>query len=98
MSYKCLAAILSIALSTASLVLGQVTLNPTPSRVVGHPRLQLSNGNPNLVEGRELYSPQGIAVDTSGQPADSVRGGHGQQPCDGLEERYAVLKRRARRT
>ena len=32
------------------------------------PGIPLSNGNPNLVEGRELYSPQGIAVDTSANP------------------------------
>jgi sugar lactone lactonase YvrE len=59
---------LSTALSGASILMGQITLNPTPSRVAGHPRLELSTGNPNLVEGRELYMPQGLAVDTSASP------------------------------
>src|SRR5689334_12313060 len=46
----------------------QITLNSNPSRVLGHPQLALATGNPNLVEGRELYSPQGIAVDTAANP------------------------------
>jgi sugar lactone lactonase YvrE len=36
--------------------------------VLGHPRLQLTAGQPNLVEGRELNAPQGAAVDTSANP------------------------------
>lgn len=56
------------ALSGASLLMGQIALNPSPSRVLGHPRLQLGTGNPNYIEGRELYSPQGIAVDTGASP------------------------------
>lgn len=45
-----------------------LTLNQFPSRVLGHPRLTLSTGNPNLVEGRELDSPQSVAVDMSVSP------------------------------
>src|SRR3954463_7857628 len=44
---------------------GQVILNNNPSRAVGQPRLILSSTSPNLVEGRELYNPQAVAVDTS---------------------------------
>ncbi len=43
--------------------------NPVPSRIVGQAILQqqglLTATAPNLVEGRELSSPQGIAIDTS---------------------------------
>ena len=54
----------------AAMLPGQtpVTFNPVPSRVVGHARLQLVSGAPNLVEGRELNSPVGVAVDTSVSP------------------------------
>src|SRR5215470_6668785 len=48
-----------------------VSLNPTPSRIVGHPQpevLNLNSAAPNLVEGRELFQPQGIALDTSVTP------------------------------
>jgi uncharacterized protein (TIGR03437 family) len=48
------------------------TLNSLPSRVLGHPNPeQISNVvtvAPNLVEGRELYEPQGLALDTSVTP------------------------------
>ena len=68
MSHKCLIVILSLALSGAALLPGQVPLNQIPSRVVGQPQLQLTNGNPNLVEGREMYSPQALVVDSSTDP------------------------------
>ncbi|MDE3165809.1 MAG: hypothetical protein KGN36_08390 [Acidobacteriota bacterium] len=50
----------------------QVTINPVPSRSVGQAR-QLSGyavdtSAPNLVEGREMYQPAGIALDTSATP------------------------------
>ena len=68
-------AVLIMILSAAGTGLAQqsVTLNSTPSRAVGQPQLfPLSNlpshSNPNLVEGRELYSPYGIAFDTSASP------------------------------
>lgn len=46
----------------------QVTLNPNPSRILGHAQLTQSTTNPNLVEGRELYAPQGLALDTAAKP------------------------------
>ena len=48
-----------------------VPLNTVPSRIVGHPhaeQLTVTSVNPNLVEGREFFQPQGIAVDTSVTP------------------------------
>ena len=48
-----------------------VPLNPIPTRIVGHPlpeQLSLASVNPNLVEGREMWSPEGIALDTSVTP------------------------------
>ena len=53
----------------------QITLNSLPTRTVGHPVTPLLEQNtlyssaPNLVEGRELYSPRGVAVDTSVTPS-----------------------------
>ena len=46
----------------------QLTLNPSPERVVGQPQLPLETSNPNLIEGRELFEPGGIALDTSVTP------------------------------
>jgi len=52
-------------LAAAALLNGQIPLNLSPSRVVGHPQLRLVTGAPNLVEGREMNSPQAVAVDES---------------------------------
>ncbi len=59
---------LSLAGAAAGLAQTPVPLNVMPSRIVGHPTPEqntIASGNPNLVEGRELYYPYGIAVDTS---------------------------------
>jgi uncharacterized protein (TIGR03437 family) len=56
---------------TAALVQGQSpTINDVPTREFGHPRLQFppASSAPNLVEGRELWQPQSIALDTSVSP------------------------------
>ena len=45
-----------------------VQFNPVPTRSVGHAKLQLVSAAPNLVEGRELYQPLGVAVDTNVLP------------------------------
>jgi len=70
MRHKYLFAV-SVALICATSSFSQV-LNTLPSRVLGHPNPeQISNVvsfTPNLVEGRELYEPQGIALDTSVTP------------------------------
>lgn len=42
-----------------------ITLNSVPSRSMGQPQLFPESGSINRVEGRELYDPQGVAVDTS---------------------------------
>src|SRR4051794_20496673 len=47
---------------------GQVTLNPVPTRVIGQTSVQVTNLNPNLVEGRELLNPLGVALDRSTNP------------------------------
>ncbi len=46
----------------------QITLDPVPSRVIGQDSIQISNLNPNLVEGREFFAPEGIALDMSTNP------------------------------
>jgi uncharacterized protein (TIGR03437 family) len=46
-------------------------LNVVPSRIVGHAQpeqLSIASALPNLVEGRELFSPEGIALDNSVTP------------------------------
>jgi uncharacterized protein (TIGR03437 family) len=61
-------AVLSLALFCAPAVFPQVTLNTTPSRSVGTALLNPESSNPNLVEGKELYNPEGVALDTSVNP------------------------------
>lgn len=46
----------------------QVTLSPLPSRAIGQDSTTLTGVSPNLVEGREFYDPQGLALDTSTNP------------------------------
>jgi len=46
----------------------QIVYNSTPSRVLGADSATINNLNPNLVEGREFFAPQGIALDTSTTP------------------------------
>ncbi len=60
--------LIDLTLVSATAGYSQVVLNSAPSRVVGQPQLALVSANPNLVEGREFYSPQGIALDTSATP------------------------------
>src|ERR1041385_1132422 len=65
--------LLTLAGLTATIGLSQnpVPLNPTPSRIIGHPQselLTLNSAPPNLVEGREFFQPQGMALDTSVTP------------------------------
>jgi uncharacterized protein (TIGR03437 family) len=65
----------SAALFCASTGRAQITLNTVPTREIGQPQLLASmpfaipNANPNLVEGREFYSPTGVALDTSVTPS-----------------------------
>ena len=61
--------VLFLTLFGATAGFAQVTLNPVPSRAIGQAILIPESGNPNLVEGRELYAPQGIAVDNSASPS-----------------------------
>jgi uncharacterized protein (TIGR03437 family) len=64
------------ALFCATAGRAQITLNTVPTREIGQPQtpelalnpFAVPNLNPNLVEGRELYSPTGIALDTSVTP------------------------------
>jgi uncharacterized protein (TIGR03437 family) len=64
--------IISLALLGAPAAWPQVNLNPLPSRILGRPvtpqmeQQSTYSANPNLVEGRELYSPLSIAIDNSG--------------------------------
>src|ERR1041385_109004 len=49
-------------------------INTVPSREVGHPVMPkpdpfaISTANPNLIEGRELFGPTGVALDTRATP------------------------------
>src|ERR1035438_535763 len=72
MSFKYVFSI-TVAFCCATTGRAQITLNTVPTREIGQPRLlsnpfAVPNANPNLVEGRELYSPAGIALDTSVTP------------------------------
>ena len=86
-------AIAGAALLAAS-AFAQFPLNPTPARVVGHRQLLLTTANPNLVEGRELYGPQGVAVDTSATPPVLYVSDTGNHRVLAWKKRGAVRKRR----
>src|SRR5438309_7723773 len=59
----------AIALITlAGALSAQTNLNRIPSRAIGQPQLSVVTRSPNLVEGRELYAPQSLALDTSVSP------------------------------
>jgi uncharacterized protein (TIGR03437 family) len=60
--------ILSLILSGATAAFSQITLNPVASRAIGQPNLVPETANPNWVDGRELFQPEGIALDTSASP------------------------------
>src|SRR5437660_1509735 len=61
---------LAVFVGVSSCAFGQGTVfNATPSREFGQKRLSpVSSGNPNLVEGREFFLPQSIALDNSSNP------------------------------
>lgn len=65
--YSC---VLSLAVFGATSAYSQITLNPVPERAVGTPQLAVANSpqSPNLVEGREFYAPQAVALDNSVSP------------------------------
>lgn len=62
--------VLSLAVFGAVSAYSQITLNPVPERAVGTPQLTVQNSpqSPNLVEGREFYAPQAVALDNSVSP------------------------------
>jgi uncharacterized protein (TIGR03437 family) len=65
-----LASTLALLNSVAALAQLPVPLNSVPSRIAGHlPESVPATANPNLIEGREMYNPVGIVVDTSASPA-----------------------------
>ncbi len=55
-------------LSIAALQAQSIPLNSTPNHVIGQDTIALNNLNPNLVEGKEFYRPQGLALDTTTNP------------------------------
>ncbi len=61
-----------VILAAAQLVSAQTVFNTLPSRTVGQPTLQQSGTitevAPNLVEGRELFFPEAVAIDNSATP------------------------------
>ena len=60
--------VLSLVVFGAASAYSQITLNAVPERAVGTPALTVTSTNPNLVEGREFYAPQTVALDTSVSP------------------------------
>jgi uncharacterized protein (TIGR03437 family) len=62
--------VLSLAVFGAASAYSQITLNPVAERAVGTPRLTVENSpqSPNLVEGREFYAPETVALDNSVSP------------------------------
>ena len=58
-----------LALVVLPAAFGQIVLNNLPTRVIGQPDPRIiASVNPNLVEGREFFGPEGIALDLSTNP------------------------------
>ena len=61
-----------LALALTAVSSAQIVLDPSPARVIGHPaatppeQLLVTNLNPNFAVSGGMYSPQGVALDTSG--------------------------------
>lgn len=61
-----------LALTLAVVAAAQIVLDPIPARVIGHPsltppeQLVVTDLNPNFGAAGGMYSPAGVAVDTSG--------------------------------
>ncbi len=68
MSTKQLVSFCAVVAALSVSAFGQSPLNQAPSRVLGTPGLTVSNNNPNYVDGREMYSPIGVALDTTVSP------------------------------
>src|ERR1039458_9911994 len=60
--------VLTLAFAGAVTAFAQITLNSVPSRSIGSPALNITSLSANLVEGREFYAPQSVALDTSVSP------------------------------
>jgi uncharacterized protein (TIGR03437 family) len=57
--------LLSLFCFTSAVSAQPVALNTAPSRVIGQDSLAITSVSPNLVEGREFYQPQSVALDRS---------------------------------
>lgn len=68
MSCRLFTILLALGISVSPAARAQVTLNPFPARAFGQAKLLITTTAPNLVEGRELNSPQAVAVDTTTTP------------------------------
>jgi uncharacterized protein (TIGR03437 family) len=72
MRYRYFSLYVALFLLSAIAAWPQIVLDPLPARALGHPlstpgeQQYVADVNPNLVLGVEMYSPEGIAVDTSG--------------------------------
>src|SRR5580698_2046836 len=60
--------VLTATLAFTVLAQTPITLNPVATRAIGQDSVKITNLNPNLVEGREFLSPQGIVVDPNANP------------------------------
>ncbi|HVW07402.1 MAG TPA: hypothetical protein VHC90_02410 [Bryobacteraceae bacterium] len=59
----------ALLLLFASSAAAQITLNPSPTRVIGQNSTTLSSLAPNLVEGREFLTPESVVIDPTTSPA-----------------------------
>jgi uncharacterized protein (TIGR03437 family) len=72
MRYRPLYSLLALTAVAAAVAWPQIVIDPNPARISGHPastppeQISQITYAPNLVEGRELYAPMSVAVDTSG--------------------------------
>ncbi len=59
---------ISVLLLCTTASFAQISLNPVASRFLGQPNLQSGTVNPNWIDGREFFQPQGVTLDVSTTP------------------------------
>ena len=66
--FAALVSVCGLLAQNAASAQDKITLNGTPTRVIGQTSLTVSSLNPNLVEGRELAAPQSNLCRTTSGP------------------------------
>lgn len=67
-SFRTLLVLFFLTIASFVQMSAQITLNPLPTRVIGQDSTTITTLAPNLVEGREFFTPEAVALDTTTNP------------------------------